>query len=319
MLVSSLRWIARAPLQAISGPIWYCPICDHHGHFVPFNERWHARCWHCGSLERHRLLWHALCTRIEGRPSWRVLHVAPESCLRQHLTAMFEGYVTGDLNRTDVTMPGLDICAMPFGDGDLDMVIASHVLEHVEHDDQAIREIHRVLRPGGVALLPVPWAAQPTIEFGAPRADEMGHWRRPGLDYLDRYRELFEVELVMSDDVPAEWQAQMHRTKTKVEWLPYDVVPVCRKGERSASDKVPLRRLTTRDMSPAFDKGDIELPDEQIRLSQGSTRAEKRCAQAVTIQLSTIEYDALSCAAAAKHTKIPRLIMDALRNQGFLP
>jgi predicted SAM-dependent methyltransferase len=140
------------------------------------------------------------------------------------------GYVTGDLNRTDVMVPGFDICAIPFGDGDLDMVIASHVLEHVEHDRQAIREIHRVLRPSGVAVLPVPWAAGPTIEFGEARADETGHWRRPGLDYLDRYRELFEVELVTSDDVPAEWQTRMLRARTAVEWLAYDLVPVCRKG-----------------------------------------------------------------------------------------
>jgi hypothetical protein len=158
--------------------------------------------------------------------------------------------------------------------------------------------------------------ADDRVRRAAGRRD--GHWRRPGLDYLDRYRELFEVELVISDDVPAEWQAQMHRTRTKVEWLPYDLVPVCRKGERSARDKVPLRRLTARDISLAFDKGTVDLPDEQIGLSQERAR-QKRRAQAVTIQLSATEYDALSRAAATQHTKIPRLITDTLRGQGILP
>jgi ubiquinone/menaquinone biosynthesis C-methylase UbiE len=109
------------------------------------------------------------------------------------------------------------------------IVIASHVLEHVEHDRTAIREIHRVLKPGGVAVLPVPWGSGPTIEFGSPKADEMNHWRRPGLEYLDRYREMFVVEVVTSNDPPAEWQPRLHRSKSSPEWLDYDVLPLCRK------------------------------------------------------------------------------------------
>src|SRR5262249_915243 len=49
-----------------------------------------------------------------------------------------------------------DVCAMPFADASFDLILATDVIEHVEDDGQAIREIRRVLRPGGHALITVP-------------------------------------------------------------------------------------------------------------------------------------------------------------------
>jgi SAM-dependent methyltransferase len=49
-----------------------------------------------------------------------------------------------------------DICALPYPDESFDLVLATDVIEHVDHDDRALREIRRVLRPGGTALLTVP-------------------------------------------------------------------------------------------------------------------------------------------------------------------
>jgi SAM-dependent methyltransferase len=48
---------------------------------------------------------------------------------------------------------------MPFADGSFDIVTAKHTLEHVESPMEGLREIHRVLRPGGVAFIVVPDAA----------------------------------------------------------------------------------------------------------------------------------------------------------------
>lgn len=47
--------------------------------------------------------------------------------------------------------------------GAVDKVICSEVLEHVEDDATALREIYRVLRPGGVLALTVPNAAYPFL------------------------------------------------------------------------------------------------------------------------------------------------------------
>jgi SAM-dependent methyltransferase len=49
-----------------------------------------------------------------------------------------------------------DATAMPFADGSFDRVIAAEVLEHIPGDQRALREITRVLRPGGVAAVTVP-------------------------------------------------------------------------------------------------------------------------------------------------------------------
>ena len=42
-----------------------------------------------------------------------------------------------------------DVCDLPFSDSKLDLVLATDVVEHVEDDVAAMREIRRVLKPGG--------------------------------------------------------------------------------------------------------------------------------------------------------------------------
>lgn len=49
-----------------------------------------------------------------------------------------------------------DACALPFLDGTFDFILATDVIEHIDDDELAIREIARVLRPGGKALITVP-------------------------------------------------------------------------------------------------------------------------------------------------------------------
>ncbi|GAB2443242.1 class I SAM-dependent methyltransferase [Nocardia tengchongensis] len=49
-----------------------------------------------------------------------------------------------------------DALDLPYGAGEFDVVIASEILEHVLHDTQAIAELVRVLRPGGVLAVTVP-------------------------------------------------------------------------------------------------------------------------------------------------------------------
>lgn len=49
-----------------------------------------------------------------------------------------------------------DVEALPFHDAAVDKVLCSHLLEHVLDDAAVVREAHRVLRPGGVAVFAVP-------------------------------------------------------------------------------------------------------------------------------------------------------------------
>ena len=56
----------------------------------------------------------------------------------------------------DATTQQGDAMALPFADGEFDRVIAAEVLEHITTDVDAIRELVRVLRPGGTMAVSVP-------------------------------------------------------------------------------------------------------------------------------------------------------------------
>lgn len=49
-----------------------------------------------------------------------------------------------------------DVCQIPYADEFFDMVLAFDVLEHVENDAAAVKEIIRVLKPGGAFVFTVP-------------------------------------------------------------------------------------------------------------------------------------------------------------------
>jgi SAM-dependent methyltransferase len=49
-----------------------------------------------------------------------------------------------------------DVCQLPFESERFELVLATDIIEHVDRDDLAVAEIHRVLRPGGMAIITVP-------------------------------------------------------------------------------------------------------------------------------------------------------------------
>ncbi|HYF50255.1 MAG TPA: methyltransferase domain-containing protein [Planctomycetota bacterium] len=114
------------------------------------------------------------------------------------------GYVSADL-MSSLAMLKLDITALPFGRHSFDVILCSHVLEHVVEDAQAMREMVRVLKPGGYALLMVPITADATIEDRSATSPEerlrlfgqADHVRRYGRDFTSRLQKAgFEVETV---------------------------------------------------------------------------------------------------------------------------
>ena len=118
-----------------------------------------------------------------------VLHVSPENFLRKIFKEKYKSYISSDLYREDVDHQ-FDIQSIPYPDNSFDLVFASHVLEYVKDDRQAIQEIKRVLRPGGLAFLPVPMLHDKTIDF-EERPPNKRIIRETGIDYFDRYREVF--------------------------------------------------------------------------------------------------------------------------------
>jgi predicted SAM-dependent methyltransferase len=138
-----------------------------------------------------------------------MLHVAPEQCFAKHFKkALGNGYITADLESPNVSLK-MDITDIQFKDGVFDAIYCSHVLEHVSNDRKAMQEFHRVLKPGGWAILLVPIIAETTFEDPSvtdPKErlrlfGQEDHVRRYGPDYLDRLKEAgFSVQVVKPTD-----------------------------------------------------------------------------------------------------------------------
>jgi SAM-dependent methyltransferase len=69
--------------------------------------------------------------------------------------------VAGGLRRAHALVPDArlllaDVCALPIADASVDVVLSANLLEHVPDDAGALAEMHRVLKPGGLAAVIVP-------------------------------------------------------------------------------------------------------------------------------------------------------------------
>lgn len=65
----------------------------------------------------------------------------------------------------------MDMLDMPFSEETFDMVIANHVLEHVNDADKALAEIRRVLKRDGHAILQTPYSSKLHKTWSDPGID----------------------------------------------------------------------------------------------------------------------------------------------------
>jgi predicted SAM-dependent methyltransferase len=192
-------WLADRRQFRFAGLARTCPICRYHGPFISVGHppRWAARCVGCGARERHRLL-HLWVKRDGGDrlAGKRILHFAPEKIVIRRMRGN-PLYETADLMQAGVTHR-VDITNVALPDASYDVVMAHHVLEHIPDDRAAMRELFRLLKPGGVALLTVPInptraetyedkaITEPVARWAHFSAHD--HVRYYGMDFADRLR-----------------------------------------------------------------------------------------------------------------------------------
>jgi SAM-dependent methyltransferase len=164
-----LKILARKMLKKILNTIYFisiygfqfnCPVCK--GNFrklLPFGVklRPNARCPGCGSLERHRLLWLYLKNKTNFfTNNLRVFEIAPYSCLQNKFIKMDNlEYLSADIV-SSIAMVKMDITDIKLADNQFDCIICYHVLEHIIDDTKAMKELFRVLKPGGWAIIQSP-------------------------------------------------------------------------------------------------------------------------------------------------------------------
>jgi SAM-dependent methyltransferase len=229
-----IRYVPRKYLQRVSGVgmkvlgLFYrgtsvtCPICDSsYRKFLPYgriNPRENALCPNCLSLERHRLIWLYLKEKTNFFNDKKdVLHIAPEACYINRFEKLHgDHYITADIE-SPLAKVKMDIHQIPFNANKFDVVLCNHVLEHVRDDIQAMREIHRVLKPGGFAILQIPFFNPiPNVTFeDASITDKRerekifgqdDHVRKYGHDYPQRIKQsgLQVVEETFVNNLPVE-------------------------------------------------------------------------------------------------------------------
>jgi SAM-dependent methyltransferase len=131
--ISSIR-NALDGFETLNMDAYYCPICS--------------------ANDRDRLILSYLLHRTISADA--VLEIAPSNAIRNKLLSEKYNYRCCDLY-----MPGVDdVCDITnmtcYEDAAFDVVICSHVLEHIHDDDRAVAEIARILKPKGKALILVP-------------------------------------------------------------------------------------------------------------------------------------------------------------------
>lgn len=212
-LLIKLSYLAKPVLEvSLKGDKYEDPIDGKKfKKFLPYgyeNQRENVLSPSTLSLERHRLLWLYLKNETDFfSKDLKVLHFAPEQAFYKRFRKLKNlDYTTTDLNSPLADVKA-DICDLPFENNSYDFILCNHVLEHIPDDTLAMKELFRILKPGGTAILQIPQDLKrdktfedDSITSRKERAKIFGqydHVRVYGRDYFDKLRSIgFQVEEV---------------------------------------------------------------------------------------------------------------------------
>lgn len=198
------RLIDKFNKYYLRGSSVICEMCKWEGSKFSSNNR----CPNCRSLARTRLIPFSLRYFKTNSNIGSILHVAPNlseyNFVKNHLK--FTNYdrlnISGQAKHINIVQ---DLTNMNIATGTYDQIIAWHVLEHIQDDQKAIKEMFRVLKKGGKLLLSVPIYPKnnpitiETPELPKEKYEEVhghfDHCRSCGLDYFKRFeKEGFETK-----------------------------------------------------------------------------------------------------------------------------
>ncbi len=168
-------------------------------------------CPACLSTARERLIIALLKSeiKISGK---KILHFSPEKNIYNFIKQHNE-VVTADIEPLfykiiDDKIKNEDATRLSFAVNSFDVIIGNHILEHIPDDKKAIKEMYRVLKPGGRAILQVPYSTTilttlETPEINNPEKQSALYGQKDHVriyqlqDYISRLQKAgFKVEVI---------------------------------------------------------------------------------------------------------------------------
>lgn len=191
-----------------------CPCCGWQGNKfddyieVAYTCR-NAACPRCDSHPRHRALYLWLTQKnwLEDKRGVGLVFASEEALAPLWESASLRIFrIDVKANRRADFLA--DLTQLPIVTDSVDVQWCHHVLEHIENDRAAIRELHRTMRPAtGELVVSVPMNGAITREYGRANKKESGHWRIYGDDFVRRLEESgFIVEAISPNLSPREYE-----------------------------------------------------------------------------------------------------------------
>lgn len=190
--------------------VFFCPICQkNHSGFQRISDRYETMldevgyihpyfqmetlnrlfytCPVCGASDRERFyaMYLTKTKVLRNSDSFKLLDIAPAKPLKGFIRKTYpemsyrsaDLYMEGVDDKVDVT--NMDI----YEENSFDFIICSHVLEHIEKDLLAMKELYRVLKPGAKAIIMAPILLSLEADYENPDAQTPDErWKHFGQD-----------------------------------------------------------------------------------------------------------------------------------------
>ncbi len=202
-----------------------CPVCGWQGrnyrNFLSADEVIEACiCPACGSFDRHRQLVLGVRSELAKQSGWNpdvILGYSLSTAMRfllehEGLARCFRTDIDADDDRFAPDIVS-DLRRAPFADESVDWIFCSHVLEHITELEACVDQIQRMLKPGGVAWIQVPFepgrAHSCRIEIDPNRAHAHAWQFAPDFPLLID-RDEWEISEIIAGDSLTRAEMQTH-------------------------------------------------------------------------------------------------------------
>lgn len=231
--IHKMYYIVEAVVRP-SKAIYYCPCCNHKlVRFIsgPYNkmpqlfdpERYkntiqEVSCPICGVIPRHRIL---VCwlKKHKAELNGKILYFACERGIRMWMDRNNIRYTTADLF-ADADLK-LDIQNTRLPDNSWDWIICNHVLEHVDDYKQALKEIYRILKPGGTLI-----CSFPILESLPILVEETEHTEENKAKRIQLYGQFDHLRIFGADSEKMLKKAGFLVSRIEGEKCPESILPV---------------------------------------------------------------------------------------------